>query len=108
MPSPISIQLYTVRDLIAKNGFADVVKQIADIGYANVETAGFPGTNAKDAAKLFKSLGLQAPSGHFGMPIDNKKNEIIDAAKAIGCQYLVSGKGPDDFKTPDLIKKSCD
>jgi sugar phosphate isomerase/epimerase len=26
---------------------------------------------------------------------------------AIGCRRLVSGKGPDDFKTEDLVRKTC-
>ena len=42
MAAPIAIQLYTVRDLLAKN-FKTVVTQIAEMGYVGVETAGFPG-----------------------------------------------------------------
>ena len=108
MPPAISIQLYTVRDLIAKIGFAAVVKQIADIGYTQVETAGFPGTTPTEAAALFKSLGLKAPSGHFGLPLDDQRQEVIDTAKTIGCRYLVSGKGVADFQTPDRIQQTCD
>lgn len=108
MKPQLGLQLYSVRDVIARRSYADVVREIATMGYAVVEPAGFPGSTAQEAAKLFKELGLSAPSGHFAMPLGEKKNEVIEAAKTIGCQYLVSGKGPDDFKTPELIKKTCD
>ena len=39
MALPISVQLYSVRDYIAKDGFAPVLKRIADIGYVGVEPA---------------------------------------------------------------------
>lgn len=106
-PAPISIQLYTVRDQLAK-GFEPVIRQIADMGYVGVETAGFPGTTPEAAAKLFKSLGLKVSSAHGGIPVGPDKNKVIDVAKTLGITRLVSGKGPDDFKTPDLIKKTCE
>ncbi len=107
MPAPLSIQLYTVRNLIAQTGFAPVVKQIADIGFVGVEPAGFPGTDAAGAAKLFRELGLQSASGHFPMPVGPHRNKVLDDARTIGAQYVISGFGPDDFKTPELIKKTC-
>jgi sugar phosphate isomerase/epimerase len=103
----LSIQLYTVRNLIAQRGFAAVVRDIAAIGYPAVETAGFPGTDAVAAAKLFRELGLQSVSGHFPMPLGDQKNKALDEARTIGAKYVISGKGPDDFKTLDLIKQSC-
>lgn len=107
MPAPIAIQLYTVREQLAK-GFEPVIRQIAEMGYVGVEPAGFPGTTAAAAAKLFKSLGLQVCSAHTAMPLGDKKNEVLDVAKTLGIQRLVAGKGPNDFKTPELIKQTCD
>src|SRR5260221_14354509 len=101
MPAPIAIQLYTVRDQLAK-GFEPVIRQIADIGYVGVETAGFSGTTPAAAAKLFQSLGLKVSSAHCAMPLGADKNKVIEEAKTLGIQRLVSGKGPDDFKTLDL------
>ncbi|MCG3149637.1 MAG: hypothetical protein PCFJNLEI_03102 [Verrucomicrobiae bacterium] len=106
MPAPIGIQLYTVRDQLAK-GFEPTIRQIAAMGYVGVETAGFPGTTAEAAAKLFKSLGLQVSSAHTGLPLGDDKNKVLDLAKTLGITRIVSGKGPDDFKTPELIKKTC-
>jgi sugar phosphate isomerase/epimerase len=107
MPAPIGIQLYSVRESLAKD-FAGVVRKIAAIGYAGVEPAGFPGTTPEAAGKLFKELGLAVSSAHTELPIGDKKNAVLDAMRAIGCQRIISGKGPDDFKTMDLIKHTCD
>lgn len=106
MPAPIAIQLYTVRDQLAK-GFEPVIRQIAEIGYAGIETAGFPGTTPAAAAKLFQSLGLKVSSAHTALPLGDNKNKVLDDAKTLGIQRIVSGKGPDDFKTLDLVKKTC-
>ncbi len=107
MHAPIALQLYSVREMAAKD-FAGAVRQVAAAGYTGVEPANFPGTTAEAAGKLFKELGLVVPSVHLPMPVGDKKTEVIEAAKAISCPCLVSGKGPDDFKTLDQIKRTCD
>ena len=107
MPAPIALQLYSVRDQLEKN-FESVIRQLAETGYVGVETAGFPGTTPEKAAQLFKSLGLQVCSAHTGLPLGAEKNQVLDVAKLLGLKRIVSGKGPDDFKTVDLIKKTCD
>jgi len=107
MRAPIALQLYTVRDALAKN-FAGVVKKVADIGYVGVETAGFPNTIPKEASKLLKSLGLVVSSVHSPLPVGEHQKEVLDTMNALGCKRIVSGMGPDEFKTIDKIKQSCD
>ena len=107
MPAPIALQLYSVRDELAK-GFEPVIRQLAETGYVGVEPAGFPGTTPEKAAQLFKSLGLQVCSAHTSLPLGAEKNQVLDVAKTLGLKRIISGKGPDDFKTVDLIKKTCD
>ena len=107
MALPIALQLYTVRDLIAKD-YKATVKAVAEAGYAGVETAGFPGITIPEAVKLFKDLGLKVASAHAGMPVGPDKDKPLDEMEALGCKMLVSGKGPDDFATPDKIKATCE
>ncbi|MBS1251142.1 MAG: hypothetical protein MAG451_00172 [Anaerolineales bacterium] len=108
MPTPIALQLYSVRDALAED-FAGVVKKVADIGYAGVETAGFPGTTPTKAAKLFQDLGLAVSSAHGPLPIGEHRNEVLDAAAALDCKRLVCPSlGPDDYQTLDQIKQTCD
>lgn len=108
MPAPIGLQLYTVRKIIEKEGYANTVKKVAAMGYVGVEPAGFPGSTAAEAAKLFNDLGLAVPSAHVPLPIGDKKNEALDVMKTIGSKRAISGFGPNDFATPELIKASCD
>jgi sugar phosphate isomerase/epimerase len=107
MPAPIAIQLYSVRDALAED-FAGVVKKIAAMGYLGVEPAGFPGATATEAASLFRELELAVPSAHTPMPVGDEKNEVLDTMAALGCRRIVSGIGPDRYKTIDQIKRNCD
>lgn len=109
MTPPISLQLYSVRDLIAQTNYETVVRQVAQIGYAGVETAGFPGTSSEAAGKLFKELGLIVSSIHkFPIPTPADKGEILDILGALGTKNLVSGAGPDDYKTVETSRLTCD
>jgi sugar phosphate isomerase/epimerase len=107
MPAPIALQLYTLRDAMAQD-FAGVVRKVAEIGYVGVEPAGFPGTTAQAAARLFRSLGLQVTSAHLPLPLGDKRQEALDAAGALGLKRIVSGLRPKDFETMDMIQASCE
>jgi sugar phosphate isomerase/epimerase len=88
--------------------FAGVVRKVADTGYIGVEPAGFPGTTPEEASKLFKDLGLVVSSAHLPMPLGLNKDEVLETAALLDCKRIVSGLGPDQFKTMDLVKQSCD
>jgi sugar phosphate isomerase/epimerase len=106
----ITVQLYSVRDL-AKKDYADTIRAIAETGFGCVEPAGYPGTTAKDAAKLFKEVGLKAPSAHIGLPIGDNKNAIIDEALMMGHKYLITGCPPkfqEHYTSLDKVKAMAD
>ena len=107
MPAPIALQLYTVREAMSQ-GFEPIVRKVAEIGYVGVEPAGFPGTTPEAAAKLFQSLGLQVPSAHMGLPLGDQQKRTLDVMQTLGCKRMVNGMGPDQFKTVDLIRRTCD
>jgi sugar phosphate isomerase/epimerase len=108
MPLPIALQLYSVREAAAAQGYEAAVRRVAAMGYDGVEPAGFPGSNAQAAGKLFRELGLQVPSAHTPVPLGEKQSQVFEDMEAIGCKVVVSGFGPDQFKTADLIKQSCE
>ena len=86
---PIGIQLYVVNGDLNKDAEA-TIKQIAAIGYKEVETAGFG--SAKTAAALRKILddnGLKCPSAHLPLRLDNLQASFDDA-HALGCTYATS------------------
>jgi sugar phosphate isomerase/epimerase len=107
MPAPIALQLYTLREAAAAD-YEGTVRKVADIGYAGVEPAGFPGTTVEAGKKLFDELGLQVCSAHLPLPIGDKVNESFETAEALGIERVVAGIGRDQFGSADQIKASCD
>ncbi|HTH54602.1 MAG TPA: sugar phosphate isomerase/epimerase [Cyclobacteriaceae bacterium] len=100
----LGIQLYTIRDDMKKDPLA-TLKQIAAIGYKNVEHADyrdrkFYGYAAKDFKKVLSDVGLKMPSGHTVLGKkhwDETKKDFTDAwkytiddAATAGQQYVVS------------------
>ncbi len=105
--TPLSIQLYTLRDEV-KGDFPAVLRRVAEIGYQGVEFAGLHGHAPAEIAGIVKDLGLQVSSSHTGLPTPETIQQIADTEKALGNTRLVSGFGPDDFKTPDDCQRSAD
>ena len=86
---PIGIQLYVVNADLNKDAEA-TIKQLAAIGYKEVETAGFG--SVKSAAALRKILddnGIKCPSAHLQFDINNL-NKSFDDAHALGCTYATT------------------
>jgi len=110
MSVPIGVQLYSLRDTLATD-FEGVIRKVAAQGYAGVETANaaFVSTTPKAAAQLFKELGLQVSSANIGLPLGDKKNEVLDTmhvfdSKNIVCAYIPS----EEFESEARIKFHCD
>ena len=107
MTASISVQLYSVREFTEKD-FAGTVRKIAVMGYPGVETAGFPGTTAQAAGKLFKELGLAVSSAHTGLPVGKDQTRILDEMDAIDCKRLVcAGVSTSLFQSMDGLKKAA-
>ncbi len=110
MTPEITVQLYSVRDNAAKD-YEGTIRAIADMGFGCVEPAGYPGSSAEAAAKLFKELGLRAPSAHIGLPIGDAKNEILDQAQLMGHEALITGCPPrfkEHYVSMDEVKKMAE
>lgn len=108
MVAPIGLQLYTLRDA-ANQDYEAVVRRVADIGYAGVEPAGYPGSSVEAAAKLFNELGLQVPSVHTRFPVGENKDAVIHEALTLGTKRVIAGIGRGDkWDTLDKIKANCD
>jgi sugar phosphate isomerase/epimerase len=86
---PIGIQLYVVAPDMQKDAAA-AVKQIAAIGYKEVETAGFGSLKtAKELRKALDDNGLKCPSAHLSFDL-NSLQKTFDDANALGCTYATS------------------
>lgn len=114
----IGLQLYSLRDIIAKD-VAAVLGQVAKAGYSEVEMFGltkentFFGKQVHEIAALLKQNNLTSPSGHY-MPDaflfnngngDDVKN-LCNVAHQLGNKYIiVPWLSEEKRKTIDQYKK---
>jgi sugar phosphate isomerase/epimerase len=99
----IGLQLYTVRDHMAKDPVATLAK-VAQIGYNSVEISGytgdgkFYGLDGMAFSKVLKDNGLIMPSSHYRLGEDtpnvkgtilNDWNKAVDDASAVGAKYMI-------------------
>lgn len=106
-PKPLSIQLYTLREAAQKD-FPAVLRMLAETGYKGVEFAGLHGHSPQEIKTLLDELGLQVSSSHVGLPTPENIQQIVDTEGTLGNTRLISGLGPNDFKTEDDCKRSAE
>ncbi len=104
--SKIGVQLYTVRADMAKD-FDGSLKKIAELGFKEVEFAGYYNRTPQQVKTLLGQLGLEAPSAH--VPIDALRNSLdktIEEAKIMGHRYLICPfLMPPERKSLDQFKQ---
>ena len=84
----IGLQLYTVRDQM-KADFEGTLARVAEIGYKEVEFAGYFNHTPADVRAILDKHGLSAPSTHVGDISTDAWKAALDAAHAIGHEYIV-------------------
>jgi sugar phosphate isomerase/epimerase len=85
----IGFQLYTARDLMAADA-EKTLNELAEIGYDEVEFAGYHDHTPAAVRAMLDQSGLEAPSAH--VPIDlirTAPDALIEAATVVGHHYLV-------------------
>ncbi len=108
----VSVQLYSVRDDMAKDPLGSL-KQIAAMGYKNVEHANyvdhkFYGYPAKEFRKIVDDLGLKMQSGHTVLGTDHwdatKKDfsdswkKTVEDAAVMGQRFVISPWMDEKFR----------
>ena len=108
MTTPIALQLYTLRDLLAQD-FEGTVRKVADMGYIGVETADMFGGSPASAARLFRELGLTMMGAHSPLPLGNEKQAVLDTLGALDCNRLiVAWQPPEKYTSLHGIRSICD
>src|SRR5580704_9233335 len=85
---PIGIQLYMVNADLTKDPAA-TLKKLTEIGYTEVETAGWGKLSVAQFRDLLRDVGLRAPSAHLGFGTEDT-GKLLDDAKTLGVEYVVS------------------
>jgi len=88
MGLPPGIQLYTVREDLPKDT-PGTLKQLHDIGFREVETAGFGKYSVKEFRQLLDDAGLKVPSAHLNMN-EPDLGPIFEQAQTLGARYATS------------------
>src|SRR5215475_4509756 len=82
------IQLYTINEAMRSDP-AGSLKRLRQIGFLEVESAGFGSLSAKQFRGLLDEAGLACPSAHLQFDVNNL-SPAFDDAHALGATYAVS------------------
>lgn len=111
---PIGLQLYTLRDQLEKD-VTGTLKQVAAIGYRDVEIYSLYGKAPAEFSKILKDNGITASSGHYLLPsLKTNWEKQLEDAKILGLRYMVLAildandrQSFDDFKRlAELLNKT--
>jgi sugar phosphate isomerase/epimerase len=85
----IGLQLYTLRKPMAQD-FTGSLTRVSQLGYTELEFAGYYDHSPTMVAQLLSDLGLTAPSAHVPTEmLQDQFESVVDAARIIGHRYLV-------------------
>ncbi len=103
---PVALQLWSVREDM-KRDFAATAAEVAKIGYAGVELAGYGNLDAKGAQAALAAAGLRVAGMHVGIAaLRADPEKVIGEALAFGSRHLtVPFWPPDQFVTIAAVEK---
>jgi len=102
---PIGLELYTVRNELEKD-FAATIKNVAAIGYKEVELYAFLNKSASEIRRTISGNGLVCPVAHYDMTLEPRLAQEIEYAHELGLQYmLVAWLTPEERKSLDQYKR---
>ena len=88
---PLGLQLFSVREMLSKD-FEGTLKQVASLGYREVEAAGFYSRSPAQVKAAMQAAGLSCVSAHYSFDdLSNSLEEIIAYGRALGLQYIICG-----------------
>jgi sugar phosphate isomerase/epimerase len=104
---PVALQLYTVRDEMAKD-FQGTVRKVAQMGYAGVELAGTGGLSAEEMKELLTETRLKVAGSHVGLgPFETELDKVIAYYKPLGCKFLGVPALPGEMRSPAGFRKAA-
>jgi len=89
--SRLGVQLYVLRDMLAKN-FDGTLAKVAALGIKNVEFAGFYKRTAKEVKATLAKEGLTATGAHClqASMSDDEVQRTIDFCHEVGMPYMIA------------------
>lgn len=85
----VGLQLYTIRSVMRED-FEGTLKSVAEVGYREVEFAGYYDRTPGEIRSLLADLALDAPATHVSLnQVRGELGPAIELARAVGHRYLV-------------------
>ena len=118
----IGLQLYSLRDDVKDLGIKKVLEIVAQMGYVNLETAGYNngkiyGEDPAEFKKMVDDLGMKVTSAHLGRNLSDNRDEDMawwnratEAHAAAGMKYMIMPSSPlnGEGATFDNVKRYGD
>jgi sugar phosphate isomerase/epimerase len=104
---PIGLQLYTVRDTLAKD-YEGTLRQVAQIGYRYAEMAGLGGKTPEQVRELCREINLQPLGAHAGLDeLKSQMPALIQQAKTLSYKYVTCSYLAENFRTPEGYREAA-
>ena len=110
---PTGLGLYTVRKQMKKDAVG-TLKQIAEIGYTHVESAGykkgkFYKYEPREFRKVLDDSGLRMISSHISLgDLRGDAERFLEAGKIAGCDYMILGYLNAEDRTLETYREVID
>ncbi len=87
----VGVQLYTVRDAMKTQGVDATLARVAQIGFREVEFAGYFDRSSQQIRDALRANGLSSPSSHITIDMIRTPGfeKIVENAQAIGHKWLI-------------------
>lgn len=105
---PLGLQLYTLRREMAGD-VEGTLARVAEIGYEEVEFAGYFERRPEEVRRALERAGLRAPAAHVSVELAREDwPRTLDTASTIGHSWLVVGSIPDAERTADGYRAAAE
>ncbi|MGQ9893070.1 MAG: sugar phosphate isomerase/epimerase family protein [Roseiflexus sp.] len=87
--NPLSLQMYTLRDL-ASIDYVGTLKKVKEIGYGAVEVAGIGGMRAEDLRRELDAIGLIVSGAHVPIQaLESQLDTVLADMQTLGAPFLI-------------------
>ncbi|MFE7406724.1 sugar phosphate isomerase/epimerase family protein [Isoptericola sp. NPDC057559] len=113
-PGKIGIQLYSIRDKVSSLGFRTVFEQLADIGYTEIEFAGYTqgqvgAITPEEIRRLLDDNGLRAVGSHVGIgALRTDLARQLEIANILGMPHVGTANAPSNVATVAGYRAAAD
>ena len=104
----IGLQLYSLRQEMAAD-FEGTLEQLAEIGFTEMEFAGYHGKPAAEVRRILDGFGLTSPASHVQLnAIREDLDREIEIAATLGQEYIVVPVLPADERSLDDYQRHAE